>query len=405
MSLEWFIAKRFLQAHRRSGFLSFISSFAIAGITLGTAALIITLSVLAGFEREIKEKVIGFTAHIQVFGFQNKPLTGYQRSIEDVENKLPGIKGISPFVAKEAMIRSKEAVDGVFLKGIDPAVDVTSIRKYLVTGRSVSGESGDMHEIVIGKKLADKLNVVLGDKLVVFGLPAGDAQSIQPRALQFQLVGIYESGMAEYDDIYAYTDLRSARQIFQLGDKISGYDVLVNDLTSVDENAKQLQELLGYPHYARTVFQTYRNLFSWVDLQKKMSPVLMALIVIVAAVNVIGTLLMFVLERTQAIGILKSLGAGPGHIRRIFWMQGMVIAVVGIVGGNIVAFVLCWLQLRFRLLSLPSDIYFMNSVPMMLKAENFVLVSTIVLFLTMLTAILPSRSAAKLDTIAALRFG
>jgi len=405
LSLEWFIAKRFLQAHRRSGFLSFISSFAIAGITLGTAALIITLSVLAGFEREIKEKVIGFTAHIQVFGFQNKPLTGYQRSIEDVENKLPGIKGISPFVAKEAMIRSKEAVDGVFLKGIDPAVDVTSIRKYLVTGRSVSGESGDMHEIVIGKKLADKLNVVLGDKLVVFGLPAGDAQSIQPRALQFQLVGIYESGMAEYDDIYAYTDLRSARQIFQLGDKISGYDVLVNDLTSVDENAKQLQELLGYPHYARTVFQTYRNLFSWVDLQKKMSPVLMALIVIVAAVNVIGTLLMFVLERTQAIGILKSLGAGPGHIRRIFWMQGMVIAVVGIVGGNIVAFVLCWLQLRFRLLSLPSDIYFMNSVPMMLKAENFVLVSTIVLFLTMLTAILPSRSAAKLDTIAALRFG
>ncbi|MGA2622842.1 MAG: ABC transporter permease [Bacteroidota bacterium] len=405
MSFEWFIAKRYLQAHRRSGFLSFISSFAIAGITLGTAALIITLSVLAGFEREIKEKVIGFTAHIQVFGLQNKPLTGYQRSIEEVKSKLPGIKGISPYVAKEAMIRSKEAVDGVFLKGIDPAVDVTSIRKYLVMGRCVSGESGDMHEIVIGKKLADKLNVALGDKLVVFGLPAGDTQSIQPRAMQFRLVGIYESGMAEYDDIYAYTDLRSAQQIFQLGDKISGYDVLVNDLTSVDENAKQLQELLGYPHYARTVFETYRNLFSWVDLQKKMSPVLMALIVIVAAVNVIGTLLMFVLERTQAIGILKSLGAGPGHIQRIFWMQGMAIAVLGIVAGNIVAFVLCWLQLRFRLLSLPSDIYFMNSVPMMLKAENFVLVSTVVLLLTMVTTILPSRSAAKLDTIAALRFG
>jgi len=179
----------------------------------------------------------------------------------------------------------------------------------------------------------------------------------------------------------------------------------VQNLADAEKIAKQLQETLGYPHYARTVFQSYRNLFSWVELQKKLSPILMGLIIIVAAVNIVGTLLMFVLEKTQAIGILKSLGANSKNIQRIFRMQGLVIAFTGILAGNAVALMLCWLQMRFKLISLPSDIYFMNSVPVLLQTENFVFVSAVAFLLCMVATLLPSKAAARLDTIAALRFG
>lgn len=370
---------------------------------LGTAALIITLSVLDGFEREIKEKVIAFTSHIEVRGYQNQPLSSYRESIHKVKMEIGGVKAISPFVAREGMIRSKETIDGIMLKGIDPATDVLTSRQHLKSGGFVNEEMQATPQLIVGKKLANRLNVEIGDKLVIFALQR--EADLPPRAMQFQLVGIYESGMSEFDDIYAYTRLQDAQKIFQMGDNVSGYDVLVHDIARVEEIAQQIQHLLEYPHYARTVFQLYRNLFSWVELQKKMSPILLSLIIIVATVNIIGTLLMFVLEKTHAIGILKSLGASPRLIKRIFQMQGIFIASMGIILGNILAYTLCWLQIKFKILSLPADIYYMDTVPMILRWENFLIVSIVALVLCMLTTILPSRAAAKLDPVTALRFG
>ena len=403
MSPSWFIAKRYIQAHRKSGFLSFITTIAILGVMLGTAALIITLSVLDGFEREIKEKVINFTSHIEVRGFQNKPLSDYRQSIERVRKEIPGVNDISPFAAREGMIRSYDAVDGIFLKGIDPDNNVLNSHQHIIMGRTISSRHEGLAEIVIGKKLANRLSADIGAKLTVFALPRDSG--LQPRALQFQLVGIYESGMAEFDDIYAYTGLRDAQKLFQLGDDITGYDILVNDIAQVDKVSQQIQDLLGYPHYARTVFQLYRNLFSWVELQKKMSPILLSLIIIVATVNIIGTLLMFVLEKTHAIGILKSVGAGPKLISRIFRFHGLIIAVLGIGLGNILAYLLCYLQFRFKIISLPSDIYYMDAAPILIRPENFLLVTAIAFILCMLTTLLPSKAAAKLDSVTALRFG
>ncbi len=264
---------------------------------LGTAALIITLSVLDGFEHEIKTKVVEFTSHIEVQGYQNLPLRDYRQSIEKVKKEIPGITMIAPFAAREGMIRSRTTVDGVFLKGIDLQENNLFSRNHLVAGRLMDSAS----QIVIGKKLAVRLNVQIGDKIVVFALPRGTMQGFQPKAMQFQLVGIYESGMAEFDDIYAYTNLSDAQRLFQLGNAVTGYDVLVSDLNHVDDIAERIQDTLGYPHYARTVFQTYRNLFSWVELQKKLSPLLLSLIILVATVNIIGTMLMFVLEKAKAI--------------------------------------------------------------------------------------------------------
>jgi lipoprotein-releasing system permease protein len=403
LSLPWFIAKRYLESHRRNGFLSFITSIAIIGVMLGTAALIITLTVLDGFEREIKEKVIAFTSHIEVRGYQNIPLTNYKESIQNVKRQIAGVKDIAPFAAREGMIRSSESIDGIYLKGIDPSSQVLTSHQHIISGRYIDAAKRDKPQIVIGRKLANRLNVNVGDKLVVFALP--QSKGLQPRAKQFEVVGIYESGMAEFDDLNAYTNMADAQQLFQMGENISGYDITVHDITKVDEVAAQVQSFLGYPHYARTVFQLYRNLFSWVELQKKMSPILLSLIIMVATVNIIGTLLMFVLEKTHAIGILKSLGAGPKMITRIFRLQGLIISIVGVSLGNLLAYILCLIQLKFKILSLPSDIYYMDTVPMMLRWENFVFVSFVALLLCMLTTILPSRSASKLDPVTALRFG
>jgi lipoprotein-releasing system permease protein len=405
LSTSWFIAKRYLQAHRRNGFLSFITTIAILGVTLGTAALIITLSVLDGFEREIKEKVVGFTSHIEIVGFQNVPLPYHTGIADEVKAKITGVKSIAPYAAKEGMIRSKEGVDGVFLKGIDVELGNPIAQQHIVEGKFLAVNHGNIPEIVIGRKLANRLNANVGEKLVVFALPGERSQSLQPKAKQFQLVGIYESGMAEFDDIYAYTLLGDAQQLFQLGNDITGYDIFVNDISTVDHTATEMQDMLGYPHYARTVFQSYRNLFSWVELQKKLSPLLLSLIIIVATINIIGTLLMFVLEKAHAIGVLKSLGASPRLIQRIFLLQGLVIAIVGIVVGNLLAFVLCWTQMKFHLLSLPSDIYYMNTVPILIRPENFLIVTVVAFVLCFVTTLLPSRASAKLDPLAIFRYG
>ncbi len=405
MSVSWFIARRYLQSQRKERFLSFITGFAIIGVAVGTAALIIALSILDGFEREIKEKVVGFTSHIDVVGFQNLPLAHSDATIRRIREHIPGIRLIAPYAAKEGMIRAHEAVDGVYVKGIDPAADGVVARQRLVAGSFLSAAPPEVPELVIGAKLARRLNVNVGDRAVVFALPAGKPETAQPRAMQFRVVGIYESGMAEFDDIFAYARLSDAQRLFQLGDDISGYDVLVNDLTKVDALAAALQDSLGYPHYARTVFQLYRNLFSWVELQKKLSPILLSLIIIVATINIIGTLLMFVLEKASAIAILKTLGAAPSLIRRIFVLQGLAIALVGVIAGNLLAFAFCWSQMEFRYFSLPADIYYMNTVPILIRPENFLLVTGIALALCLVTTLLPSRAAAMMKPVEAFRFG
>lgn len=401
MSLKYFIAKRYLTYTRKSGFLSFITSFSIIGITLGSAALIITLSILGGFEKEIKEKVFSFITHIQIESFQNQPIKNYQNTIELVQKDLKGIKNISPFIIREAMIRAGENVDGVLLKGINVKLDANLIKKYLKYGNYLS-EKTQKAEIFIGKKLASKLAVNVGDEVVVFGLPLGRAQ---PKFSKFEIVGIFESGMSEYDDIYALTHLNHAQNLFGYGEDISGFDVLVDSIQNTQIIANSIQGILGYPYLIRTAFQLYHNLFSWVELQKKPAPIFLGLIVIVAVVNIIGTLLMMVLEKMHDIGVLKSLGVSSKDIKSIFIIQGMFIALIGVLAGNIIAFVLCEAQSKLQFFSLPSDIYFMNTVPILLKFENFLIVDLVVIFLCFITSLIPASAATRIDPVETLRFG
>jgi lipoprotein-releasing system permease protein len=404
MSYSDLIARRYLRSQRNAGFFSFIAGISVMGVMLGTATLIIALSVLGGFEQEITEKVVGFTSHVQIVGYQNLPLKDYRENSERIAGLSPVVTSVSPYVAREALVRSREGVDGILLKGVDPSIENPIGLKYMVAGAyDIDHPQGAGAKLVVGRKLASRLALTVGDRVVIFGV-GRMLEGGQARAMQFRVTGIYESGMAEYDDIYAFTDLHDAQILFQIGEAVNGYDVHLSRVDSAEAIAERVSDLLGYPHYARTVFESYRNLFSWIELQKKPIPIILGLIIVVATVNIIGTLLMMVLDKTREIGVLASMGATRWGITRIFLRQGLTIALLGTALGNLLAFGLCYAQMEFKFLSLPSDIYFMTSVPISLRAEYFGIVSAITIGLCLLSSLVPARLASRLNPVTAIRF-
>ncbi len=404
MSYSDMIARRYLRSQRNAGFFSFIAAISVLGVMLGTATLIIALSVLGGFEKEITEKVVGFTSHVQIVGYQNLPLRNFRENRLRIAALSPVITSVSPYVAREALVRSREGVDGIFVKGVDPSIENTIALKYMVAGSyDIAHTEGVGAKLVIGRKLAGRLALDIGDRAVIFSV-GRMLEGKQARAMQFHVTGIYESGMAEYDDIYGFTDLRDAQSLFQIKDAVTGYDVQLSRVDSADAISERVSNLLGYPHYSRTVFESYRNLFSWIELQKKPIPIILGLIIVVATVNIIGTLLMMVLDKTREIGVLASMGATRWGITRIFLRQGLTIALIGTGLGNLLAFTLCYAQLRFGFLSLPSDIYFMTSVPILMRWGDFAIVSAITIGLCLLSSLVPARLASRLDPVTAIRF-
>ncbi|MCI0707723.1 MAG: ABC transporter permease [Ignavibacteriae bacterium] len=405
MSFPLFIALRYLRSSRNRGFTSFITGIAIVGVMLGVAALIVTLSILDGFEKTITESLISFTSHMQVVAFQGHLLKNPENAMQKIKSRFPEVREIAPFVSREAMIRSEVDNEGVLIKGIDPTNDLSPIRHRLVAGAYDLSERIDgLQGIIIGKRLAEKLETKQGDKLLVFALQGTSLSLGQTRIIQFEVRGIYETGMAEFDESYVYVNIKSAQRLFQAGQSVSGFDVLVTDLSKLEELTRAIPEYMEYPYFARSMQQMHRNLFTWVELQKKPVPIILGLIVIVATVNIIGTLLMMVMEKTKEIGVLRTLGARKAVINRIFLLQGLLIGIVGTVLGNAFAYLLCWLELQYQFFSLPSDIYYMTHAPIELSVWNFLLVSSIALAMCLISSFLPSRIASKLDPMVTLRF-
>jgi lipoprotein-releasing system permease protein len=406
MPISFFIALRYLRSRRHRGFISFITFIAVVGVTLGVAALIITLSVLGGFERTIKENVISFTAHLQLISFQNQLLPNPTKTMEVVLSEYPEVKNIAPFLSREGMIRAANGTDGILIKGVDPRNDISAAKTRMVEGSyNLEQRERGLEGIILGRRLAQKLDVKIGDKVLLMSLGGSSVTLSQTRVMQFEVRGLYETGMAEYDETYTYVNLKNAQRLFAVGPMVSGFDILVHDLDSLGSLAQRLPERLGYPYYARTTYEMNRNLFTWIELQKKPIPIIIGLIIIVATVNIIGTLLMMVMEKGKEIGILRALGTNRQKLTGIFLAQGMFIAVLGVVLGNIIAFVLCWLELHYRIISLPSGIYFMTHVPIDLNPVNFLLVSVLALLMCFLSSIIPSRIAAHRDPIRMIKFG
>jgi lipoprotein-releasing system permease protein len=405
MYLPLFISKKYTLSRKDSRFITFISSISILGIALGVATLIIALSILKGFANTLTTKIIDFDSHIEINSYQTI-LPDYHYVLPALEKKLnKSVLSINPFVSKLAIISSGKIKDGVNIKGIRPSDKWKGLQANLVEGTFELSDSS-LPTIIIGKKLANKLFVKIGSKVTLFGLNNDKIPSIDnpPNIERFIVSGIFESGMAQYDDLNAYVNLKSAQSLFGIGDNITGYDIRVKDISKIDSLSNYLANTMPYPNNVKSIYQLHRNIFTWIDLQKKPIPIILALIIIVAAFNIVGTLLMIVLEKTKSIGILKSMGAKRKQIILIFLYQGIFLAIIGIILGNILAYALSYLQLHFNIITIPSSVYMMSSVPILLSINTFILVSAITLILCILASVIPSFIASKIKPISAIRF-
>ena len=405
MYLPFFISKKYTLSRKDSKFITFISTISILGIALGVATLIIALSILNGFANTLTSKIIDFDSHIEINSYKTI-LPDYHVVLPELEKNLDkSVVAINPFVSKLAIISSGKIKDGVNIKGIRATDKWTGLRQNLVKGNLDLKDSG-LPSIVIGKKLANKLLVKIGSKVTLFGLSADKIPSAEnpPNIERFVVTGIFESGMAQYDDLNAYVSLKSAQDLFSLGDNITGYDIKAKNISKIDSLTTYLSNTLTYPNNVKSIYQMHRNIFTWIELQKKPIPIILALIIIVAAFNIVGTLLMIVLEKTRSIGILKSLGAKKKQIISIFLYQGIFLALIGIIIGNLLAYILSFIQLHFNIISIPSSVYMMSTVPILLSINTFVLVSAITFVLCIFASVVPSFIAAKINPINAIRF-
>jgi lipoprotein-releasing system permease protein len=414
MSYELFIARRYLRSKRKVKFISVITLFSVGGVFVGVAALIIVLAVMNGFESEVRTRIVGTTADINVLSFQDDGMERYQEILPVIE-QVDHVVAAAPFVYYKAAIRSKYRSDGILVRGIDPRLEggVTNLEQNIIGGSldfdppAASGETQkELPGIVLGTTLAELLGATLDQRVTLLSLrDTGDAASwMVPRAAQFRVVGIFETGMYEYDSALAYISIPAAQKLFELGDRITGIQVKTDDLYQAGSVAQAIGQALGYPFYTVDWMHMHKNLFSWMTLEKWGMFIVLSLIVIVATFNIISTLIMVVMEKTKDIGILKSMGASSGSILRIFMFEGLLVGLVGTLLGCLGGYLICWAQETFRIFSLPAEIYFINTLPIEMKVLDFVKVAAAAMGLCFLATVYPARKAARLVPVDAIRY-
>lgn len=399
-----FFANRYIKSKKESRFISVISLITSIGIALGVCVVIIALTVLDGFEKIVTQKITDMNSHIKITAFGNRNLPSPVSTIPKLESEFGEyFAEIEPFISKLSIIRSRRVTEGITILGITRQSYKSNLSKFIIA----KNDSIDVSEsIIIGKKLSEKLLIGIGDKVTVFSLRKDEIPSLDnpPSIQQFTVNSIFESGMSEYDDLNAYIDYNTAQNLFEMNNEISGYNLKLNDITKIDSLSESLQDFLGYPYYVRSIYKVYQNIFTWIDLQKEPIPIILGLIIFVAVFNIIGTLLMIVLEKTNAIGVIRSLGGNRKLITKIFLLNGIYLTVLGILSGNIIAYLLSVLQDKFDIISLPDKIYFVTRVPIFIDINNYILVSVITAIISISASLLPAYAASKIKPLSAIKF-
>jgi len=410
MPYELFIARRYLRARRKSGFINLITYISIMGVAIGVAALIITLSVMNGFESEVRTRIVGFDTHIRLRKYHFEAVENPTNIIDQISD-IPHIQGMSPYILDKGMVRSGRYSDGVIVRGADPATidKVSDLSENIMYGKlnlgMVKNEEGrDRPGIVVGRWLADKLLMDVGDEVLLISLAGVHSMFRSPPMQQFVVTGFFETGMYEYDDAYAYISIDAAQKLFRMKKSVSGIEIRLDDLYKAEEVVEEIDNRLGFPYSAQTWFDLRRNLFSWMQLEKWMMFIVLSLIIMVAAFNIISTLIMVVMEKTREIGILKSMGASSKSITRIFLYEGIVVGIVGTSIGFAIGFTLCWLQLKYKIFSLPGDVYFINFLPVKIVSMDFILIGISAIVICLLASVYPAKRAASLDPVEAIRY-
>ena len=424
MAYEFFISLRYLRAKRKQVFVSIITLISIVGIFLGVAALIIVLAVMNGFETDLREKILGINSHVVLMEYSGT-MKDYRKVMQEVSG-IEGVTASTPFIYSQAMLKNGENVSGVVLRGLstDDAMKVINLGK-IVQGRlldlslekrpplPIDESLRKLPGIVVGKELAKHLGLFLHEPVFVVS-PLGTAtpMGMVPRMKKFLVVGIFDSGFYEYDSTLAYLSLADCQEFLNMGERVTGVEIRVRDIDRADVIAKSIEKKLGFPYWARHWMEMNKNLFAALKLEKRVMFIILSLIVIVAAFNIITTLIMVVMEKNRDIAILKSIGATSRGIMKIFILQGLIIGTIGTILGTAAGLAVAlnlsrvsiWIENLFGFKILPSDVYYLSTLPSKVNYGDVAIIVVGTLLISFLSTIYPSWRASRLDPAEALRY-
>lgn len=415
MRYPLFIGLRYLRAKRSEGFLSLITAISTGGVAVGVMTLNVVLAVMTGFEEDLRDRILGFTPHVVVSDFgASMPVAP---AVEDRLRAIPGVEAADAFVQGQAMLASGNDVAGVLLRGVHPrpggAIDfsrhlrggrIEDLGSRHAVQRDESGARVELPGIILGTELARQLGVAVGEPVSVVA-PAGvpTVVGLVPKVRRFAVVGLFEAGMLEYDSALAFVSLPEAQRFFRLGDAVSGIEVRTADLDAADAVAARIAGQLDFPYRVQSWRDLNHNLFAAIRLEKFVYFLVLTLIVLVAAFNIVATLVMVVMEKRRDIAVLKSMGATRRGIAEIFITKGLIIGGVGTALGTGLGLVLCAL-LRQYVIQLPPGVFYTPTLPVKIYPEYFALVVAVSLAICLLATLYPARQASRLVPVEAIRY-
>lgn len=410
---EFMIGLRYTRAKRRNHFISFISLISLLGITLGMTALITVMSVMNGFHKEVRERILGVASHMQIGSFQGG-MTDWQ-DVATLAMKQSEVTAAAPYVEAQGMLSYQQVVRGVSVRGILPDTEnkVADFADRMVMGQLNQLQAGEF-SIVIGLELARILGAYPGDKITLIS-PQGQVTpaGILPRMKQFTVVGVFEAGHFEYDSGLALIHLADAQKLYRMApNEVSGVRLKLHDMFEAPQVVRNLVNQLTANYYLTDWTQQHANYFRAVQIEKRMLSLILALIIAVAAFNIVSTLVMAVTDKQSDIAILRTLGASPGSIMKIFIVQGTMIGllgtILGLLGGIVLAYnvgdLVAWIESLFNIQFLSQDIYYISKIPSEPQWEDIVTVATVSFVLTLLATLYPSYRASKVNPAEALRY-
>ena len=431
MRFEFFVASRYLRAKRRQAVIGIITAISIAGVTAGVASLIVALAINNGFRQDLQNRLLGSTAHVQLMRVENDGIRNWRALLARLD-KLPHIVAGAPAIYDQVLISRGARASGGLLKGIIPADErrVSDLLKTVVQGSAaplnpaeavspppstrssspddlaaVHARVGAMPPIILGKDLAENLGATVGSVVLVTS-PQGELTpfGLVPKYVRFKVVGIFNSGFYDYDSSWAFTRLADAQRLFGLGDLISVIEFKIDDIYKAPAVANEVQHAAGPGFMTTNWMEQNRALFRALRLERVVTFITIGLIVFVAALNILISLIMMVMEKTRDIAVLMSMGAKKRQVRRVFMAQGVLIGIVGTALGLVIGYVLAWFGGHYHLISLSPEVYSIDYVPFAARALDGVWVAAVAIGISFIATLYPSWSASSILPAEALRY-
>ncbi len=406
MGYVWIIASRYLRSKRRLNFITLVSLLAMGGVFIGVAALTIVLSVMNGFEDQVQRRIAGTNAHVAVLSASDAPMAPGPAIEMAIHATLPEAE-VCPFVYGKVMVASRRGVDGMVLKGVEPEGEarVTDILSHLSPSHGAF-DGGDLPGIALGQELALRLRVARGD-VILISLPTEEPGGILggvPRTKRLRVSSVFRSGLYEYDSSFGVVLRQTAQDFFGIGEEVTGYQLRLPDMFRAREASRALENALGADYRVTNWIELNRNLFAWMRIEKAVMFTILILIVIVAAVNIVSSLVMLVLEKRRDIGVLRTMGVTPRGIQRIFLLQGTLVGACGTFLGLAAGFGVSYALGRWKLLRLPGEIYFIDTLPVKMEWTDFAIVAGAAVLTCFLASLYPAWQAARLAPVQTIRY-